>query len=208
MVFVRYVLKGSAIWQHEFVTFSLIGATFIGAPYVLLTRGHVNVDLLPLYLGPRGRLALGAARRADLARLLRHPRRLRLRLLVRGLVKDWHAETRLAAAALDPLRRRAARHGPARAAVRGRDPGAADRRAGAVRRPGGAAVSELQLGLADRRSSRSLVLLTGAPVAFSLGIVASASWSGPRACTRSASCPTSSTARSTASRCCRSRCSS
>jgi TRAP-type C4-dicarboxylate transport system permease small subunit len=58
MVFIRYVLKGSAIWQHEFVTFSLIGATFIGAPYVLLTRGHVNVDLVPLYLGPRARFAL------------------------------------------------------------------------------------------------------------------------------------------------------
>jgi TRAP-type C4-dicarboxylate transport system permease small subunit len=58
MVFVRYVLQASAIWQHEFVTFSLIGATFIGAPYVLLTRGHVNVDLLPVYLGPRGRFAL------------------------------------------------------------------------------------------------------------------------------------------------------
>ena len=58
MVFVRYVLQGSAIWQHEFVTFSLIAATFVGAPYVLLTRGHVNVDLVPLYLGPRGRLAL------------------------------------------------------------------------------------------------------------------------------------------------------
>src|ERR671919_1793382 len=58
MVFVRYVLQGSAIWQHEFVTFSLIGATFIGAPYVLLTHGHVNVDLLPIYLGPRGRFAL------------------------------------------------------------------------------------------------------------------------------------------------------
>jgi TRAP-type C4-dicarboxylate transport system permease small subunit len=58
MVFVRYILQASAIWQHEFVTFSLIGATFVGAPYVLLTGGHVNVDLLPLYLGMRGRLAL------------------------------------------------------------------------------------------------------------------------------------------------------
>jgi TRAP-type C4-dicarboxylate transport system permease small subunit len=58
MVFVRYVLQGSAVWQHEFATFSLIGATFIGAPYVLLTHGHVNVDLVPVYLGPRGRLAL------------------------------------------------------------------------------------------------------------------------------------------------------
>lgn len=58
MVFLRYVLAASAIWQHEFVTYSLIGATFIGAPYVLLTRGHVNVDLLALYLGGRARFAL------------------------------------------------------------------------------------------------------------------------------------------------------
>jgi TRAP-type C4-dicarboxylate transport system permease small subunit len=58
MVFVRYVLAASAIWQHEFVTYSLIGATFIGAPYVLLTGGHVNVDLVPLYLGARGRRLL------------------------------------------------------------------------------------------------------------------------------------------------------
>jgi len=58
MVFVRYVLRASAIWQHEFVTYSLIAATFLGAPYVLLRHGHVNVDLVPLYLGPRGRLVL------------------------------------------------------------------------------------------------------------------------------------------------------
>lgn len=58
LVFVRYVLNQSAIWQHEFVTFSVIGATFIGAPYVLLKRGHVNVDLLPHYLGEKGRFVL------------------------------------------------------------------------------------------------------------------------------------------------------
>ncbi|MDX1604836.1 MAG: TRAP transporter small permease [Candidatus Competibacterales bacterium] len=58
LVFVRYVLNQSAIWQHEFVTFSVIGSTFIGAPYVLLERGHVNVDLLPHYLGDRARFAL------------------------------------------------------------------------------------------------------------------------------------------------------
>lgn len=58
LVFVRYALNESAIWQHEFVTFSVIGATFIGAPYVLLKRGHVNVDLVAHYLGPRGRLVL------------------------------------------------------------------------------------------------------------------------------------------------------
>lgn len=58
MVFVRAVLGHSVTWQTEFVTFSLVAATFIGAPYVLLTRGHINVELLPLYLGRRARLIL------------------------------------------------------------------------------------------------------------------------------------------------------
>jgi TRAP-type C4-dicarboxylate transport system permease small subunit len=58
MIFVRSVLGQSAIWQTEFVIFALIAATFIGAPYVLLTRGHVNVDLIPLMVGHRTRLAL------------------------------------------------------------------------------------------------------------------------------------------------------
>jgi len=48
MVFVRAVLGASSIWQTEFTTFSLIAATFLGAPYILLTRGHVNVDVVPL----------------------------------------------------------------------------------------------------------------------------------------------------------------
>jgi TRAP-type C4-dicarboxylate transport system permease small subunit len=55
MVFVRYVLNQNTIWQTDFVTWSLVAATFIGSPYLLLTRGHVNVDVLPLYLGPRPR---------------------------------------------------------------------------------------------------------------------------------------------------------
>ena len=63
MVFIRYVLNENTIWQTDFVTFSLVAATFIGAPYLLLSRGHVNVDVLPHYLGPQGRyrLALAAA---------------------------------------------------------------------------------------------------------------------------------------------------
>lgn len=63
LVFVRYVLGESAVWQHEFVTYSLIATTFFGSPYLLLSRGHVNVDLMPHYLGRRGRrpLALLAA---------------------------------------------------------------------------------------------------------------------------------------------------
>lgn len=55
MVFIRYVLNDNTIWQTDFVTFSLVAATFIGAPYVLMTKGHVNVDVLPIYAGQRAR---------------------------------------------------------------------------------------------------------------------------------------------------------
>lgn len=58
MVFVRAVLNESSIWQTEFVTFALIAATFLGAPYILLTRGHVAVDLVPLMVGMRTRRVL------------------------------------------------------------------------------------------------------------------------------------------------------
>jgi TRAP-type C4-dicarboxylate transport system permease small subunit len=58
MVFVRYVLGHNTIWQTDFVTYSLVAATFIGSPYVLMTRGHVNVDVLPHYAGPRLRYGL------------------------------------------------------------------------------------------------------------------------------------------------------
>lgn len=51
MVIWRYFLQASTVWQTEFVIFSVVGSTLIGSPYVLLTKGHVNVDLLPLYLG-------------------------------------------------------------------------------------------------------------------------------------------------------------
>jgi len=58
MVIVRYVLNQDTIWQTDFVTYSLVAATFVGSPYVLMTRGHVNVDVLPHYLGPRARFWL------------------------------------------------------------------------------------------------------------------------------------------------------
>src|ERR671931_656075 len=58
MVFVRYVLNQTTIWQTDFVTYSLIAATFIGSPYVLLTRGHVNVDVLPHFLESKARFGL------------------------------------------------------------------------------------------------------------------------------------------------------
>lgn len=61
MVFVRYVLNHNTIWQTDFVTWSLVAATFVGCPYLLLTRGHVNVELLPLYLDGRKRYWLALA---------------------------------------------------------------------------------------------------------------------------------------------------
>ncbi|MCW5774171.1 MAG: TRAP transporter small permease subunit [Rhodospirillaceae bacterium] len=54
----RGFLGRAVIWQNEFVTYAIVAATFLGSPYVLLTRGHVNVDVLPLFLGPRARFAL------------------------------------------------------------------------------------------------------------------------------------------------------
>ncbi len=58
MVFVRYVLGGSTIWQTEFVTFSIVAATFLGSPYVLLLKGHVRVDLIENVVGNDAKMAL------------------------------------------------------------------------------------------------------------------------------------------------------
>ena len=63
MVLVRYIFAQPTIWQTEFVTFAVVATTLLGSPYVLLTRGHVTVDLLPHYLAtrPRRYLALAAS---------------------------------------------------------------------------------------------------------------------------------------------------
>jgi len=58
MIYVRFVLNQSTVWQTEVVIYLMIGATLIGLPYVQLLRGHVNVDLLPLWLGNTGRRIL------------------------------------------------------------------------------------------------------------------------------------------------------
>src|SRR6478609_5988613 len=55
MVVERYIFNLTTIWQIDVVTYSIVAATFVGSAYVLMTRGHVNVDVLPLYLGPRAR---------------------------------------------------------------------------------------------------------------------------------------------------------
>jgi TRAP-type C4-dicarboxylate transport system permease small subunit len=61
MVVERYILNLTTIWQIDAVTYCIVGATFIASPYVLMTRGHVNVDILPLHLGPRARYWLALA---------------------------------------------------------------------------------------------------------------------------------------------------
>ncbi|MGD9293392.1 MAG: TRAP transporter small permease [Roseobacter sp.] len=60
MIFVRFVLNASTVWQTEAVVYLVIAATLIGLPYVQRLRGHVNVDLIPLALskGPRMVLAV------------------------------------------------------------------------------------------------------------------------------------------------------
>ncbi|GAA6174362.1 TRAP transporter small permease [Sulfitobacter pacificus] len=58
MIFVRFVLNGSTVWQTEAVIYLAIGATLIGLPYVQRLRGHVNVDLIPLMLGKRARFVM------------------------------------------------------------------------------------------------------------------------------------------------------
>lgn len=55
MIFIRFVLNGSTIWQTEAVIYLAIGATLVGLPYVQRLRGHVNVDLVPIALGKRAR---------------------------------------------------------------------------------------------------------------------------------------------------------
>lgn len=60
MIWVRFVLNGSTVWQTEAVVYLVIAATLVGLPYVQRLRGHVNVDLIPLALskGPRRVLAI------------------------------------------------------------------------------------------------------------------------------------------------------
>jgi len=58
MIFVRFVLNHSTIWQTEMVIYLVIAATLIGLPYVQKLRGHVNVDLVPLMLPSRLRFGL------------------------------------------------------------------------------------------------------------------------------------------------------
>ncbi len=58
MIFIRFVMNGSTVWQTEAVIYLVIAATLLGLPYVQHLRGHVNVDLIPIWLAPKARFAL------------------------------------------------------------------------------------------------------------------------------------------------------
>ncbi|MFT5896566.1 MAG: TRAP-type C4-dicarboxylate transport system permease small subunit [bacterium] len=58
MIFVRFVLNGSTVWQTEVIVYLVVSATLIGLSFVQRERGHVNVDLIPLLLKPRLRYLL------------------------------------------------------------------------------------------------------------------------------------------------------
>lgn len=58
MVVLRYGMGQPAARQGELVTYLMIALTFIASPYVLATRGHVTMTVLPRHLGPRGRAVL------------------------------------------------------------------------------------------------------------------------------------------------------
>jgi TRAP-type C4-dicarboxylate transport system permease small subunit len=93
MVVERYILNRTTIWQIDVVTYAIVGATFIGSAYVLMTRGHVNVDVLPMHVGPRLRYWL-----ALFTTLLAFAFVIVLFILTtlywhESWVKDWHSDT-------------------------------------------------------------------------------------------------------------------
>jgi len=58
MIWVRFVLNGTTVWQTEMVIYLMIAATLLGLSYVQRLRGHVNVDLIPMALPHQARKGL------------------------------------------------------------------------------------------------------------------------------------------------------
>lgn len=56
MILMRYVFRAATIWQTEAVVFSATAAIFMGAPYVLMTKGHVGVDFIQMLVKSNTRL--------------------------------------------------------------------------------------------------------------------------------------------------------
>src|SRR5690625_2665947 len=56
MIVMRYIFRAATAWQTETVVFSATAALFLGAPYVLLKKGHVGVDVIHMMTHERTRL--------------------------------------------------------------------------------------------------------------------------------------------------------
>ncbi len=63
MIFIRYVFRAPTIWHTDFAVYSATASIFLGAPYVLLTKGHVGVDVVEMMVpvGARRLLQLAGA---------------------------------------------------------------------------------------------------------------------------------------------------
>jgi len=57
-VIARYVFNAPTNWAYELSTFVFSGACLLGGGYVLLHKGHVNIDILYSHLRPRGRAVI------------------------------------------------------------------------------------------------------------------------------------------------------
>lgn len=50
MIATRYVFRMPTIWHTDFAVYAATSAVFLGAPYVLLKRGHVGVDVVETFM--------------------------------------------------------------------------------------------------------------------------------------------------------------
>lgn len=55
MILMRYLFRAPTVWQTEVVVFAATAAIFIGAPYVLMKKGHVGVDVVELMMSAPNR---------------------------------------------------------------------------------------------------------------------------------------------------------
>jgi len=60
-VILRYTVGYIIFWGEEAIVYSIIFSTFIGAVVTLRHNEHVNVDILSLFFGQRGRRVLAFA---------------------------------------------------------------------------------------------------------------------------------------------------
>lgn len=59
-IFMRYFFDRPQIWPVEVTEYSMLYITFLGAAFLLREEGHVSLDLLDVFLKPRGRALLNA----------------------------------------------------------------------------------------------------------------------------------------------------